>query len=140
MEKKRVVLLSYLIIVLGALVGSIMMIFRSSKKVEVNYILTVTEEYKEETKETKYNVNKGVSYQINTLSNEKVFMEIVDYGEGIKLSFDKDMAIVNSDKTINYDSKRKDYSIYTDSYLMIGIKDNDDDDVIYKISYLKEVE
>ncbi len=139
MEKKRVVLLSYLIIVLGALAGSIMMIFKSSKTEEIKYILTVTEEYKDETKETKYNVNKGVSYQINTLSNEKVFMEIVDYGEGIKLSFDKDMAIVNSDKTINYDSKRKDYSIYTDSYLMIGIKDNDND-VIYKISYLKEVE
>ncbi|MBP5684751.1 MAG: hypothetical protein J6X02_05805 [Bacilli bacterium] len=137
MEKKRVVLLSYLIIVLGALAGSIMMIFKSSKKVDVNYVLTVTEEYQNETKDTKYNVNKGVSYQINTLSKEKVFMEIVDYGEGIKINFDKDMAIVNSDKTINYDNKRKDYSIYIDSYLMVSIKDNDDD-VIYKISYLKE--
>lgn len=139
MEKKRVVLLSYLIIVLGALVGSILMIFRSNKKVEINLSLNVVEEYNNEVKETKYNINKGVSYQINTLSNEKVFMEIIDFNEeGIKLSFDKEMSIVNSDKTINYDSKRKDYSIYIDSYLMVSIKDNNDD-VIYKIEYKKEV-
>jgi len=139
LEKKRVVLLSYLIIVLGALVGSILMIFRSNKKVEINLSLNVVEEYNNEVKETKYNINKGVSYQINTLSNEKVFMEIIDFNEeGIKLSFDKEMSIVNSDKTINYDSKRKDYSIYIDSYLMVSIKDNNDD-VIYKIEYKKEV-
>ncbi len=141
LEKKNVVMISYIIIIVAALIGSIYMIFnhdKLNKKDSDKMIIIVTEEYNNESKDAKYQVSNNPSYQINNLSNEKVFMKIIDFNdESLKISFDKDMSIVNSDKTINYDSMKKDYVIYLDSYLMVGIKD-DEHDVIYKISYVKE--